>query len=138
MDTYAIDIDADSHLLPTARMFAATVARQFGCAEDSVLDVKIAVSEACANAVQAHQEHDVAAPIHLSVEEDEQGLTYQIEDSGPGFDPEPEPPRAVFQRAVEGSEQRQGMGLALIRSLFPSAQFARSGHGMVVSFHIDR
>ena len=55
MDTYILEIDPDPQLVPTARMFAATVARQLGCPEDAVLDVKIAISEACTNAVQAQR-----------------------------------------------------------------------------------
>jgi serine/threonine-protein kinase RsbW len=138
MDTYILEIDPDPQLVPTARMFAATVARQLGCPEDSVLDVKIAVSEACTNAVQAHRNDDLAEPIKLRVQETDRGLTYEVQDTGPGIDIEPEEPPAVFRRAAEDSGEQQGMGLALIRALFPSVEFDSSHGGTVVRFRLDR
>lgn len=138
MDTYILDIDPDPQLVPTARMFAATVARQLGCPEESVLDVKIAVSEACTNAVQAHRDRNVTAPVRLTVAEQGPDLVYEVQDSGHGIDEMPPEPPEVFQRAVEGDVDDQGMGLALIRALFPSAEFEPHGSGTVVRFRIDR
>jgi serine/threonine-protein kinase RsbW len=138
MDTYILEIDPDPKLVPTARMFAATVARQLGCPEDAVLDVKIAVSEACTNAVQAQIDRNVETPVRLKVEEQGPGLVYEVQDAGHGIDEIPEEPPEVFQRAVEGTVDDQGMGLALIRALFPSAEFEPRGEGTVVRFQIDR
>jgi serine/threonine-protein kinase RsbW len=138
MDTYILEIDPDPQLVPTARMFAATVARQLGCPEEAVLDVKIAVSEACTNAVQAHIDRDVASPIRLSVEEEGAGLVYEVQDAGHGIDEMPPEPPEVFRRAVDGQIEDQGMGLALIRALFPSAQFEPHGDGTLVRFRIAR
>jgi serine/threonine-protein kinase RsbW len=137
MDTYILEIDPDPQLVPTARMFAATVARQLGCAEDAVLDVKIAVSEACTNAVQAQLDRDVDTPVRLKVSEEGPGLLYEIHDAGHGIAEVPAEPPEVFQRAVEGKDE-QGMGLALIRALFPSVEFEPHGDGTVVRFRIDR
>ena len=138
MDTYILEIDPDPQLVPTARMFAATVARQLGCPEDAVLDVKIAVSEACTNAVQAQLDRNVDTPVRLKVEGDGPGLVYEVQDSGHGIDEIPAEPPEVFQRAVEGGGDDQGMGLALIRALFPSAEFEPHGDGTIVRFRIDR
>lgn len=138
MDTYILEIDPDPKLVPTARMFAATVARQLGAPEDGVLDLKIAVSEACTNAVQAHQERGIATPIKLSVEEEDSALVYEIEDAGEGIDEIPDEPPEVFRRAVEDMSDQQGMGLALIRALFPEAEFEPHGPGTVVRFRIKR
>jgi anti-sigma regulatory factor (Ser/Thr protein kinase) len=137
-DRYILEIDPDPKLVPTARMFAATVARQLGCPEENVLDLKIAVSEACANAVQAHQEHGVNRPIEVSVEESTPGLVYEVRDAGRGIEVEPEEPPEVFRRAVETGDDSAGMGLALIRSLFPSAEFSAAGDGTVVRFMLAR
>jgi serine/threonine-protein kinase RsbW len=137
MDTYILEIDPDPKLVPTARMFAATVARQLGAPEDSVLDLKIAVSEACTNAVQAHQEHGVASPIRLKVEEEQTALLYEVEDAGEGLTEVPDEPPEVFRRAVESGDE-PGMGLALIRALFPEVQFEPHGPGTVVRFRLDR
>ncbi len=137
MDTYILEIDPDPKLVPTARMFAATVARQLGCAEDSVLDVKIAISEACTNAVQAHHDTGVDSPIRLKVSEEEDHVHYEVIDVGPGIEIQPEEPPEVFRRAVEDTAE-QGMGLALIRALFPSATFEPQSQGTVVRFDLAR
>jgi anti-sigma regulatory factor (Ser/Thr protein kinase) len=137
-DTYILEIDPDPQLVPTARMFAATVARQLGCAEESVLDVKIAISEACTNAVEAQAEHGIESPIRLTVEDSDGGLVYEVMDAGRGIDEVPPEPPEVFRRAVEEDPDEQGMGLALIRALFPSAQFEPHGDGTVVRFALDR
>lgn len=137
MDSYILEIDPDPQLVPTARMFAATVARQLGCAEDAVLDVKIAVSEACTNAVQAHIEQGVDRPIELRVSEDGSALLYEVKDAGHGVETQTEAPGEVFKRAV-AQEEEQGMGLALIRAIFPTADFSATDGGTVVSFRLDR
>jgi anti-sigma regulatory factor (Ser/Thr protein kinase) len=138
MDNYILEIDPDPQLVPTARMFAATIARQLGCPEDSVLDVKIAISEACTNAVQAHQERGLADPIRLRVEEQASGLLYEVEDVGPGIDVEPEEPPTVFRRVIEDAEPQQGMGVALIRALFPKVEFGTTDGGTRVRFQLAR
>ena len=109
MDTYILEIDPDPQLVPTARMFAATVARQLGCPEESVLDVKIAVSEACTNAVHAHRDQGVSSPIELRVAEEGSTLTYEVSDAGHGLDvvPPAEPPE-VFKKAVEETSDGRG------------------------------
>jgi serine/threonine-protein kinase RsbW len=135
MDTYILEIDPDPQLVPTARMFAATVARQLGCPEESVLDVKLAISEACTNAVQAQQVRGVPDAIRLSVEEQSAGLVYEVKDAGEGIETVPEDPTEVFKQAVERGKE-SGMGLALIRALFPDAEFIPEDHGTVVRFRL--
>lgn len=138
MDTFSLEIDADPSLVPTARMFAATVARRYGVEEDAVLDVKIAVSEACTNAVQAHMEREVEGPITLRVTETGPDLVYEVADAGEGIGHVPEEPPEVFRKAIEDAEHRQGMGLALIRSIFPQAEFEATDAGTTVRFQLAR
>lgn len=137
-ESYILEIDPDQQLVPTARMFAATVARQLGCGEDSVLDLKIAVSEACTNAVQAHNKRGVADRITLRIEEGPDGLVCEVSDAGLGLDAEPGEPPEVFRQAAEGTGDQPGMGLALIRALFPSAEFGPFQRGTRVRFALDR
>jgi serine/threonine-protein kinase RsbW len=137
-ESYILEIDPDPQLVPTARMFAATVARQLGCGEDSVLDVKIAVSEACTNAVQAHNKRGISKPITLRIDEGPDGVTCEVSDAGLGMDVEPASPPEVFRRAAEEAADEPGMGVALIRALFPSAEFAPSVDGTRVRFALDR
>jgi anti-sigma regulatory factor (Ser/Thr protein kinase) len=52
--------------LTSTRLFAASVARRFGSGEEQAADVKLAVSEACANAVQARRYATVAVEMRES------------------------------------------------------------------------
>src|SRR5438046_4099364 len=121
MDRYVLEIDPDPQLVPTARMFAATVARQLGCGEDTVLDVKIAVSEACTSAVHMQNEVDAGGSVRLAVTEDDSALVYEVEDSADTFRDVPDEPADVLESVLEGADEQQ-MRLALIRALFPSAE----------------
>jgi serine/threonine-protein kinase RsbW len=138
VNEYVLEIDPEPQLIPTARMFAATVARQHGYPEESVLDLKIAVSEACTNAVNAHRTSGVESVVRVAAMTNGQDLRYEITDAGKGFDYEPEDPSAVFRRAAEDAADVPGMGLALIRTLFPSVEVQRESEGTIVRFALTR
>lgn len=135
MDRYVLEIDPDPQLVPTARMFAATVARQLGCAEDTVLDVKIAISEACTSAVQMQTENDKLGSVRLAVTEEDRGLLYEVADTADTFTHVPDEPTAVLEQVLDGTDEQQ-MRLALIRALFPSAELGDSGSA--IRFRVDR
>jgi hypothetical protein len=48
---FTLEAPLESQYIATARMFAASVARQFDTAEDLIEDLKLAVSEACSRAL---------------------------------------------------------------------------------------
>ncbi|HEV2686810.1 MAG TPA: ATP-binding protein, partial [Actinomycetota bacterium] len=120
-----------------ARMFAGSVARHFGCDEDVVEDVKVAVSEACTNSVKAHHDRGNSEPIELLARLDDEEITFEIVDAGGGIDTELQ--KAITENAAtpaaglyEGS-----LGLMLIRSLFPGTEIIRNGdHGTTVRFGV--
>lgn len=118
----------------TARLFAAAIARHFGVEDDRVEDIKLAVSEACANAVRAHVEAGATEPVRVLARLGGEALHFQIVDAGGGFDAvAPDigmtPPAGIS----EGS-----LGLALLRSLFPEVDITRNAdRGMTVSFGVN-
>jgi len=135
-ERYVLEIDADAQLVPTARMFAATVARQLGYPEDTVLDLKIAVSEACTSALEgsalAHE------PVRLSVIESGDDLIYEVTDSSFGFYDIPDEPTEVLETIADGAPDEQQMRLALIRALFPSAEVASVDQRSAIRFRVER
>ncbi len=135
MDRYVLEIDPDPQLVPTARMFAATVARQLGCAEDTVLDVKIAVSEACTSAVSMQEDNPTAGAVRLAVTEEDRTLVYEVADTANTFTNVPDEPGDVVDKVLEGTDDMQ-MRLALIRALFPSAELGDTGSA--IRFRVDR
>ncbi len=90
-DQFSLEFACEPDFISTARLFAGAAARYYGCDEDVVQDVKIAVSEACTNAVKAHADALISAPIRVLVREvgpnGEGGTTVRF--SVPRGNPEP-------------------------------------------------
>ncbi len=97
-------------------------------ADERLDDLKLAVSEACTNAIEAHAAAAHLGPIGVRVWEANERLEVHIEDQGGGFDPQalrapPEvtdPDRLNFER---------GLGIPLMRSLVDDVRFFRSAGG---------
>ena len=110
---------------------ASLVSARRSVADDRIDDLKLAVSEACTNAIEAN----LAAPVDdqrvvVQVWEAPERLEVCIADSGRGFDPDqlPEhppvtdPDRLNFER---------GLGIPLIRSLVDAVRFESGPDGHV-------
>jgi len=136
MERYVLEFDPDPQLVPTARMFAATVARQLGCPEDAVLDLKIAVSEACTSALEGSSV--VEQPVRLAVTENGDDLVYEVTDPSYGFRSIPDEPSEVFDQVASGVPDDQQMRLALIRALFPTAEVATVDQQSAIRFRVAR
>jgi serine/threonine-protein kinase RsbW len=99
--------------------------------EDRIDDMKLAVSEACTNAIEANVSTGQDHPVVVRCWEGTERLEVWISDSGRGFDPAvlPEhppvtdPDRLNFER---------GLGIPLIRTLVDGVDFESSGDGTTV------
>ncbi len=100
-------------------------------AADRIDDLKLAVSEACTNAIEANRKAGLDAPVVASCWEAPDRLEVCIADSGAGFEPSalsvhPEvtdPERLSFER---------GLGIPLIRSLVDDLRFESTPQGTKV------
>jgi serine/threonine-protein kinase RsbW len=100
-------------------------------ADDRIDDLKLAVSEACTNAIEANVSAGGDLPVVVTLFEAPERLEVCIADSGGGFDPNllPEhppvtdPDRLNFER---------GLGIPLIRSLVDEARFDSASGGTKV------
>lgn len=94
-------------------------------------DLKLAVSEATTNAVEANADHDVADQVTVHCRLDDHVVEIVVEDHGGGFDPDglatlppfTEPERLRYER---------GLGIPLIRALTDDAEFVSSTEGTAV------
>lgn len=131
-DKFVLDLKPEPRYVGTARAFAASIARHFDCPEDCVQDVKVAISEACSNAIKAHAANSNDCAIRLSVVRSNDSLLFEVVDSGGGFD-------ASATKAPDPNELFEGgIGLMLIRSLFPSTEVVRNAQkGMTLRFALD-
>ena len=127
-----LDIPSSTEYIAIVRLVVASVAAaRRALADERVDDLKLAVSEACTNAIEANHSASPTSPVHVEVWESPDRLEVCIEDSGPGFDPDKvaspppftDPERLNFER---------GLGIPLIRTLVDNAAFVRMRNGTLV------
>jgi anti-sigma regulatory factor (Ser/Thr protein kinase) len=120
-DRCSIDVPGDPLYLSTVRLFASAVARHFGAPEETVGDLKVAVSEACSAFVRgADGDGSVRVTIEatpdLHVEVLSEDLSLAVPAGRAGAADTPTPGSAATE-----------LGLALIRSLFEDAEVRSDG-----------
>jgi serine/threonine-protein kinase RsbW len=132
----AIEIPARPEYVALARLFVSSLAStRRDLADDRVDDLKVAVSEACTNAIEAHHSADTSDSVTVRCREHDDRLEVEVEDRGLGFDPEslPEhppvtdPDRLNFER---------GLGIPLIKTLVDDVVIVSSGEGTRVTMAV--
>ena len=140
MDTILeLEIPASPEYIAIARLVVSSIAssrRNLG--DDRIDDLKLAVSEACTNAIESYGPHSgdgVRDRVRIRVRDDDERLEVDVADTGPGFDlnalpahpPVTDPERLNFER---------GLGIPLIRTLVDDVQFVSSRGGTSVRMTI--
>ena len=127
-----LEVPARAEFVALARMIVATVATsRRDLPADRVDDLRLAVSEACTNAIEAHRAAAVDEPVLVRIWEDDDRLDVCVQDHGKGFDPDTlpahppvtDPDRLNFER---------GLGIPLMRSLVDDVVFQPSPSGTEV------
>ena len=104
--------------------------------EQRLADLRVAVTEACSNAVKVHRPEALDEPVIVSGHLDDRGFVVEVRDRGPGFDPgqlEPLPEPTDPERL----EHESGLGVELIRELADDVSFRAVEGGTVVSMVLD-
>jgi serine/threonine-protein kinase RsbW len=128
-----IEIPPRSAYVGVVRLAIASLARAADFAEDAVEDLKIAVSEACANAVLSMEEAHSSDPVSVSWNEEGKRIVIEVSDTGVV----PESPSEDVDS--QGFSTRLFMSHALLTSLVDEYQFVpRDSGGMVSRLIIAR
>ena len=126
-DRFTLEVPADPAYIGTARMFASTLARHFEIGDETVEDVKVAVSEACSRALAGDSDD------RISIRVDRRGgrLMFEIEQTDvhghPGEADTPTP---------SASELASGLSLELVSALFEDAEVTPTPAGPVLRFSV--
>ncbi|MGH9190255.1 MAG: ATP-binding protein [Acidimicrobiales bacterium] len=127
-----LEIPARAEFVALARLVVSAIAASDTLlADERIDDLKLAVSEACTNAIEAHGAASVDAGVVVRCRADERLMEVSVEDRGGGFDPASlpdhppvtDPDRLKFER---------GLGIPLIRALVDEVEFSSSGSGTAV------
>ena len=136
MDTVELEIPARAEFVALARLVVSSVAlARRELADDRIDDLKLAVSEACTNAIESHAAIDVDERVTVRCEESDDRLDVLVEDRGAGFDPStlPEHPPVTDPERLNFE---RGLGIPLIRSLVDEVEFETSDAGTAVRLTI--
>ena len=127
-----LEVPARAEFVALARMVVASVASsRRDLPPERIDDLRLAVSEACTNAIEAQRAAAVADPVLVRVWEDDERLDVSVEDHGHGFDPNrllthppvTDPDRLNFER---------GLGIPLMRRLVDQVEISSSARGTAV------
>jgi serine/threonine-protein kinase RsbW len=102
---------AHSRYLVLARLSIAGIAPVARLSEDVLADLKLAVTEACANVVRHAYEEDDEGVVRVRLTLDGSSLTIEVADHGRGIGASAIVPR------TESSLPEAGMGLSIIRAV---------------------
>jgi len=129
-DRFTLVIPARPEYLLLARLALSGVARLAQADEEALADLRLAVTEAAANACRhAYPDGKGDVTIQLTLSDDQQ-LEVIVEDDGPGFETD----SVTEWRAEELGED--GMGLAIIRAIAEDVEIGtrESGSGTRLRF----
>jgi serine/threonine-protein kinase RsbW len=127
-----ITIPSKPEYVAVVRLALASLARDLEMDEETVDEMKIAVSEACANAVVASREAGTDAPIVVNWESDESSIVVEIGDSAGGS-----PPSLPLDDS-QGFSTRRAMSEALLRSLVTKLEVLPQASGSLTRLTLAR
>lgn len=123
-----LTISARAENLALARLALAGVAASAQVPAEIVADLKLAVTEACTNAIQHAYAGSGAGEIVVRYALADGTMTIEVEDSGSGFDPG----RPTQSR--NGHGPGQGLGLLIIRELSDELTVTSGAAGSCLRF----
>jgi serine/threonine-protein kinase RsbW len=133
-----LEIPARAEFVALARLVVSSfAATSFGLPDDRIDDLKIAVSEACTNAIEAHGVADTDERVLIRCADAQDHLEVRIEDRGRGFDPRSLPEHPPVTDPTRLKFER-GLGIPLIRSLVDDVDISSSGEGTHVRIVMRR
>ncbi|MEJ8802592.1 ATP-binding protein [Pontibacter sp. H249] len=105
---------------------------EFEFEDDIYGNIMVAVTESVNNAIRHGNKFDKDKNVYLTLQVEDNQLTFEIEDEGPGFDYEnlPDP------TAPENLENPGGRGIFLMRNLCDKVSFEENGKKVQLVFNI--
>jgi serine/threonine-protein kinase RsbW len=117
-----LSLPRDSRYVGLLRNVADCILTDLNAPEEDKADIRLAVTEACANAVK-HAVDSAEYSVALTVSED--SCEINVADFGPGF----EPPVDLDEIEISDPEIETGRGLLLMQALVDDLRFNREGDG---------
>ena len=131
VDVVRLEIPARTEYLILARLALAGIAREVEIDQATLADLKLAVTEACGNAVQHAQPGDPGmVTVRFMVSDD--AIEIMVEDDGPGMEAAP------IAAMTDGELSESGMGLAIIHALVDRVEIGTGVDGRGTTVRMRR
>ena len=125
-----LQFPAQARYLVLARLGLAGVAQAAELDAETLMDLKLAITEACSNAVRHAYQDERGGDVFVRIELLADRLAVQVTDHGHGFEP------SGVGEWQAAALREQGMGLSIIRSVTDELEVASTvdGAGTTVRF----
>lgn len=107
LETIKMEVTSSPEYVSIIRLTVSGIANKIGFSLDDIEDIKVAVSEACTNAIK----HSLDDKFLVQFSVLENGLTIEVEDKGTGYDVE------SLQEPDLTNPKESGLGLFIIKTL---------------------
>ena len=135
-DRIELDFPARPDYLALVRTVVTMIAAAGSKLPDARIDdLRLAVTEACANAIDAERRRPTgpAGPVVLRCWVEPEQVIIEVHDGAGGFDPDHLVPHPPVNRA-DRLQYERGLGIPLMRELTDQLEFVREGAGTTVRF----
>jgi serine/threonine-protein kinase RsbW len=120
--TVRLTIPAKAEYITLSRLALSGLSRVRSLPEDTLADLKLALTEACSNSVR-HAYDGGEGHVDISFELHDDRLVVEVADDGTGFEP------AAAGKAVGEELAEGGLGIAIIRSIAEEVEIGGGAHG---------
>jgi serine/threonine-protein kinase RsbW len=128
--TVRLTIPAKPEYITLSRLALSGLSRVRALPDDTLADLKLALTEACSNSVR-HAYGDRDGHVDISFELHDDRLVVEVADDGSGFEPEGSLRAGLDEELTEG-----GLGISIIRSIADEVEIGggRDGRGSRLRF----
>lgn len=123
VETLELVIPAEPEYVGAARLFVAAVGRHFELGEESVADVKVAVSEVCSGAAE---DSEARGALRIEIRVALEGLEVDVDPHGSPPSEQASKRRNEYTPDPLDDDFREG----LVRALFPNAIYRPGSHSL--------
>ncbi len=124
-NTVALSLRSSAEMLTRLRTVVAALSREAGLEDGLEMQLKLAVTEAAANAIKHGSPEGSRNHVQVSFHMDPHLLIVDVADQGPGFDP-------LTTCTPAPGEADHGLGLMMMRTVMDRVEFYRDSAGMLV------
>lgn len=117
-ETIKMEIPANPDYVSILRLTTSGIANKLGFSMDDIEDMKVAVSEACSNAVKHSEDNKVSINFNLL----NNGIQIEIIDNGKGYDVD------SIETPDLSNPKEGGLGLFIIQTLMDEVNISSKGN----------